>query len=77
MSWSFCSKGGGVFLWQGVLVFFINGSGFFFAGVLVFFINGRGFFLQGYWIFFQWQWIFGVRVYVFFESIGEFYRIRV
>lgn len=48
MSWSFCSKGGGVFLWQG-------GIGFFY----------------------QWQWIFGVRVYVFFESIGEFYRIRV
>lgn len=63
MLWSFCSKGGGVFLWQGVLVFFVN---------------GRGFFLQGYWnFFFQWQWIFGVRVYVFFESIGEFYRIRV
>lgn len=37
MSWSFCSKGGGVFLWQGVLVFFIN---------------GREIFLQGYWNFF-------------------------
>ena len=38
MLWSFCSKGGGVFLWQGVLVFFIN---------------GRGFFMQGYWNFFS------------------------
>lgn len=63
MSWNFCSKSGGAFLWQGVLVFFIN---------------GRIFLWQGYWnFFFQWQWIFGVRVYVFFESIGEFYRIRV
>lgn len=39
MSWSFCSKGGGVFLWQGVLELFFNGSGFFF--------------LQGYWSFFS------------------------
>lgn len=28
MLWSFCSKGGGDFLWQGVLEFFFNGSGF-------------------------------------------------
>lgn len=62
MLWSFCSKGGGVFFWQGYW-FFLSMAGDFFAGVLEFF--------------FQWQWIFGVRVYVFFESIGEYYRIRV
>jgi len=28
MLWSFYSKGGGVFLWHGVLEFFFNGSGF-------------------------------------------------
>ena len=42
---------------------FYQWPGIFFAGVLEFFFQG--------------QWIFGVRVYVFFESIGEFYRIRV
>lgn len=43
MLWSFCSKGGGVFLWQGVLVFFINGRGFFLQGYWNFFFNGSGF----------------------------------
>ena len=56
MLWSFCSKGGGVFLWQGVLVFFIN---------------GRGFFCRSIGIFFQWQWIFGVRVLEFFFFKGS------
>lgn len=62
MSWSFCSKGGGVFLWQGVLVFFIN---------------GRGFFLQGYWKFFSMAGDFWSKGICVFESIGEFYRSRV
>lgn len=51
MSWSFCSKGGGVFLWQGVLVFFINGRGFFFAGVLEFFLMAVDFWSKGICVF--------------------------
>lgn len=37
MLWSFCSKGGGVFLWQGYWSF----------------LSMAGFFLQGYWNFFS------------------------
>ncbi|MBR3958788.1 MAG: hypothetical protein IKJ81_01915 [Bacteroidales bacterium] len=68
-------------------IFFFECRGAFVARVGEFFC-GRGYWsflsMAGFFcgrgigiFFFQWQWIFGVRVYVFFESIGEFYRIRV
>lgn len=36
MLWSFCSKGGGVFLWQGVLDFFLMAVDFWSKGICVF-----------------------------------------
>lgn len=63
MSWSFCSKGGGVFFVVGGIGLFYQWQGIFFAGVLDFFFSMAGDF-----------WSKGICV---FESIGEFYRSRV
>lgn len=43
MSWSFCSKGGGVFFVVGGIGLFYQWQRIFFAGVLEIFFNGRGF----------------------------------
>lgn len=42
MSWSFCSKGGGVFLWR-VIGLFYQWQGIFLQGYWNFFFNGSGF----------------------------------